>query len=96
MTAIQDNDDADAALGASVRATLNKGRQRAIDAKRAALAPRERVVRNLFDIDIIDGQPALGRARRIAERAKIPRRTVSRILRKLLGQSREAVPLKML
>jgi DNA invertase Pin-like site-specific DNA recombinase len=89
MSATHENDDDDSALGATVRATLDAGRQRGIEWQHDRRAPLERVVRRELDLDQLDGHPAIGRAARIAERSKIPRRTVSRILRKLLGQTRE-------
>lgn len=66
-----------------------KGRQRAHAQARADAAPRETAIRRAWDKDVLAGFPERGRAARIAKATRIPARTVSRVIGRLLLRGRK-------
>jgi hypothetical protein len=89
-----------AAVGKKVLAGLAKGRQNAIKQAKEGAEPNEREIRRALDRDILAGNPARGRAGRIARavrgrvsvkfrkevRTYISRQGVEKILQRLLSR----------
>jgi DNA-binding transcriptional ArsR family regulator len=76
-----------AELGRRILDKFAEGRALAIRGRRLAGSTNARAIRAALDDDLLAGHPDRGRARRIAQRTGLSRRTVSRHLGALLSVS---------